>query len=341
MIKEILLITDYKNYFRQELWEYQSMNLDLIEKKFEELGINLTIMSYNTLLNKHGIHKIKNKHIIYTSSQDFRYKSYLDDILFELSKNNTLIPSYEYFKAHENKGYQVIMESKIREQNGIEYLKSFYFGSFEEFEQCKNIISYPIVLKSIQGAGSKKIYKVDSFKSAKGIIIKEYINVLKFIKNIIKKMFFKRKYGTEYDSHLTGGFITQEFVSGLEYDWKILIFYDKFYALKRYVRKKDFRASGSGNFVFEKPNDNLLNFSEKIFRIYDVPCIAFDIAEKNGKYYLIEFQATHFGPTTIKFSSCYYKKINENWKTIERNSIFEIEFVKSICKYLSQKNGIQ
>ena len=60
---------------------------------------------------------------------------------------------------------------------------------------------------------------------------------------------------TEY-SRVTGrekGYIYfQEFIPGNEFDIRIIVVGDKAFAIKRMVRKNDFRASGSGIIFYEK-----------------------------------------------------------------------------------------
>jgi len=46
-------------------------------------------------------------------------------------------------------------------------------------------------------------------------------------------------------------FIVQEFIPDLSNDWKVLVFWDKYYVLRRKNRPNDFRASGSGLFSFD------------------------------------------------------------------------------------------
>ena len=62
--------------------------------------------------------------------------------------------------------------------------------------------------------------------------------------------------------------IIQDYISGLDGDYKVLIYDKKYYVLRRYNCKNDFRASGSGIFVFEENIPRaVLDFAEKVFNI--------------------------------------------------------------------------
>ena len=60
----------------------------------------------------------------------------------------------------------------------------------------------------------------------------------------------------------------QDFVPGNDHDIRIVVIGDNAFAIKRMVRKNDFRASGSGNILYEK-----IHFKERVIRL------AFEIHE--------------------------------------------------------------
>jgi hypothetical protein len=74
-------------------------------------------------------------------------------------------------------------------------------------------------------------------------------------------------------------------IPGLENDWKILCFGDKFFVLRRANRDNDFRASGSGKFVFRRDlPKGMLEFALKVYLHLEVPNLSVDIAF-NGEFY--------------------------------------------------------
>ncbi|MBP8959655.1 MAG: hypothetical protein KBG40_04435 [Bacteroidales bacterium] len=105
----------------------------------------------------------------------------------------------------------------------------------------------------------------------------------------------------------------QEFIPGNDYDIRVVIIGDKAFAIKRIVRKNDFRASGSGNILYEKElfdEDNIkLSFilAEKL----KTQCIAFDFVYKNKKPFITEI-SYGFSPEGYDLCPGYWDK-ELNW----------------------------
>ena len=134
-------------------------------------------------------------------------------------------------------------------------------------------------------------------------------------------------------------FILQEFLPGLESDFKILVYYDRYYVLHRQNRTGDFRASGSGIFDLpEEPGDQLLDFAERVHRSFDVPMSSLDIARTGKELRVLEFQFLHFGPLTMEQAAFFFMKQNGRWTRIEQSSIVEEEFARSVVMYIREKN---
>ena len=82
----------------------------------------------------------------------------------------------------------------------------------------------------------------------------------------------------------------QEFIPGNSYDIRIVVIRDKAFAIKRMVRKNDFRASGSGLILYEKDNFDIdtvklaFELAEKI----DGQSIALDFVYSGNKTYVLE-----------------------------------------------------
>ena len=112
----------------------------------------------------------------------------------------------------------------------------------------------------------------------------------------------KRWPGYRRESCYQGRFIAQPFISGLDGDWKVLVYGDQYYVLKRHVRPGDFRASGSGMDYRAGLDsgipDEVLSFVEKVYHLLDIPHLSADVAFDGKRPYLIEFQAVYFGTAT-------------------------------------------
>lgn len=335
-MKEILLVLDGEEMFRQELHQWQGIDLDKFISKFEEEGYKISITNYDELINKRDLNNLKEKKIIYTSSQKLNYKSYIDDILFELSLENQLMPKYEIFKAHENKSYQELYKNRT----GLNSLKNYSFGCLKDIYKYKEELEFPIVFKSLTGAGSLGVSLAKNFSELEEKVKKETLrkDSLEFkAKKLIKKNLIKSKYDKEFyeiDKYI-GRFLLQEFVPNLENDWKILIFGDKYYVLNRKVRKNDFRASGSGKLDYVEPPKEVLEFAKECFEKLDMPLASLDVCmDKNKKCYLIEYQGLHFGPYTLINSEWYYEYQNKGFIKKEGKSDLAIEYANAYIKYL-------
>lgn len=82
----------------------------------------------------------------------------------------------------------------------------------------------------------------------------------------------------------------QEFVPDNTFDIRVIVIGDKSFAIKRMVRKNDFRASGSGNILYEKKHfdDTTIALAFQLCKKLKSQCIAFDFVYKYGKPLVVE-----------------------------------------------------
>lgn len=133
-------------------------------------------------------------------------------------------------------------------------------------------------------------------------------------------------------------FIIQNFVPGLEGDYKVLVFGEKYYVLHRKNRENDFRASGSGRFSFERElPPGLLDYAAKAFECFDVPFISLDIARGSEEFFLMEFQFVHFGAYTLEKSPFHFVERDGHWQLMEGPSTLEEEFARAVCTYINRQ----
>jgi glutathione synthase/RimK-type ligase-like ATP-grasp enzyme len=341
--KEILVLTGQNRFFGQTRKPWVSINTEKLFKIFRENGYQIQVMDFHEAFDNEN--EIKGKIILYGFSQKENYRSYIHDIIFYLSKNNTVIPAYDLLKCHENKGYQELYRKSIN----IKGLKSGYFSASCEV----NLESYPFpfILKTIKGSNGKGVYLVKSKKAFYKITdsLKKRFSVGTTLDLFRRKYLRKKKFENypdysdrkdyfEYRDYITSGesFIIQEYVAGLNFDYRVLAAYDRFYVMKRSVKKGDFRASGSKIFTFsEQPESDLLDFASNIYRKFDAPFLSMDILFDNKNYYLVEFQASHFGVSVIIKSQGYFSNSNSNtWEFVKEKPDLENVFARTFMKYL-------
>ena len=105
----------------------------------------------------------------------------------------------------------------------------------------------------------------------------------------------------------------QDFIPGNDHDIRVIIIGDKAFAIKRMVRKNDFRASGSGYILYGGEN-----FSMDIFKLafetsakLNAQCLAYDFVFQNGKPLIIEI-SYGFSPEGYMDCPGYWDK-DLNW----------------------------
>ncbi len=340
-IKHIFLLTDYKGFFiSKQKAQYYRGGLDLgkVSSYFSVAGITVEVVSFHEL-NNASINKDETI-LLYTSSEDKFgfYKSYIEDVVFHLDQQGfNVLPAYAFLKAHNNK---VAMEL-LRDRCGLDSVQTIQtrtFGTLEDLKMEAQHFNYPVVIKPASGAMSKGVSKADNadelIRAAKRI--SRTLMPFHDIKELLRKIKYRSYYRRE--SLFRAKFVVQNLIEGLSNDWKVLVYGDKCFALCRNNRPNDFRASGSGLFIFRKDlPDGMLDFALTIRKHFKVPHISLDIGFDGQKFHLIEFQFLHFGTTTIEKSPFCFQQVDGRWKCIDGSSELEKVYVESLLNHLQEK----
>lgn len=344
----IIFVTNNGNWFGQKSYPWESIDLlhisQILERDLEEVSIT----TFADLLSMDQFDA--DTLIIPTSSQQPFLKKYILNVLEIVRlRGGRIYPDVSAFKCHEDKGFQSLYLPEI----GVESnLVSFPIEDILE-ENIDSKFVYPFVLKNATGFGSKGVTLIRSseeFRETQEKLLR-------------KPLLTRVKSGLRYvrarlSNHLTWSydnyylprenFIYQEFIPGLSYDYKVLVFYDRLYVLKRGVRKNDFRASGSGIFEFINRNDTSIN--EELAKVLDYASYvakglswgmcSLDIVFSGANCHLIEYQGVHFGPMTLMNSEGYFIKVRQNWSFVEdRGLTIESELAYSLLNYLQNEIG--
>jgi len=336
--KNIFAICDYKGIFGSKYYAkpYRSgLDKDILTKEFSKYGYEIR---YITFADINAQKFSRGEIVIYTSSEDpgYQYKEFIEDIVYYLDICGVnLIPSFKYLRANNNKVFMELLRKLIIPS---EYqLPTKVFGCYEELiENCSDI-TFPCVVKEAKGAGSKGVY-ISKNKKELEKVVKKISRTTYYAEDLRDILRVMRHKGYIQESLHRSKFILQEFISDLSNDWKVLIFWDKYYVLRRKNRPNDFRASGSGLFSFDETVDTrLLDAAKEIRGIFDVPMISLDLAISKNKVVLIEFQFLYFGTSTLEKSPYYYVNNNGNWEKILGKSSLEDIYSYSIVSYLEEK----
>ncbi len=338
MRSKIMLLVDYNGYFYSSaVRKIFSMDVELIKKIFVEQGFDVDVQSFCNVDFRNRDYT--DTYILYTSQEDpdLKYKDFIEDIILGLQeKGGMLVPDFKYFRAHHNKVFMEILRD-VSNKKSIQNIRSRYFGTKEDFDACGTDINFPAVIKPSAGATSKGVSLITEATVNKTVNKLSFsVTPIVFLKDIVKRMI---RYPRIPLSYHRNKFVVQNYIPDLKGDFKVLVYDKKYYVLERKNIDNDFRASGSGKFSWpEEINTPLLDYAKEIFDFMDVPFLSLDIAEKDGSFFLIEFQVIMFGTYTLEKSSFYFEKENNVWKRIDKQSQLEEEFCSAMYTYLKSKD---
>jgi len=338
----IILAPIHKNFFAGRIW--MGLDYEKVATSLQVFGHTVSIVPFNELTSKPSSF-FENSLLFYSSTYNKNYLQYIKDtITFFESVNESLVclPNLTMLKCLENKGFQ----EHVKKQLGISNLTGRYYGDFSDFYNDKDRLPFPFVFKLNHGALSKGVSLVGNIDELKMLENKHNSRTLKdkIAQYWNKKRSFKKDDNLKPQNHLLEqnfddvfakrtSFVTQEFVPNLTHDFKVLLFGDRYFVLKRQTRENDFRASGSGLFGWPKPDVSLLRYAQSLKNKFKHPFISLDIGvDANGKHYLFELQGTGFGPISVTQATEYYSLNNDgieahkNSQTLEEHYAYSIHF---------------
>jgi glutathione synthase/RimK-type ligase-like ATP-grasp enzyme len=223
----------------------------------------------------------------------------------------------------------------LLESIGAPLAPVFVFYTKKEAIEWANQTIYPKVFKMRTGAGSDNVKLVKSKNAAYKLIkkafgkgfkqyeawsdLKERYRKFRLGKTTLwdlTKGVIRLVYTTEF-SRVTGpekGYIYfQDFVPANDHDIRVVIIGDKAYAIKRMVRANDFRASGSGNILYDKNlfDENTVKLSFEVAEKLQTQCVAFDFVYDRGNPLIVEIS---YGFSPEGYDPCPgYWDIDLNW----------------------------
>ncbi len=266
--------------------------------------------------------------VVYTSSDEENIRLYLRDVMFFVNQKCRIIPSYDMLLSHENKGFQEV----FRESNDIEGLPGNYFFDIDDSR-----LPMPKVLKTVSGAGSSGVFLAKNIKDVLEVR-KKYFEVTskrKVIKLQRRLKLSKNEFSIySYRHKGFNRFVEQEFIPNLTYDYKILVFGNRYYTLKRNIKKGGFKASGSKLVEHVRPSDEVLNFARTIFTKLRNPYASLDIAQSQSECHLLEYQGTNFSPGTLLKSSKLCVFVNGGWCEVKSNRDLEENYAYALNLYI-------
>jgi len=203
----------------------------------------------------------------------------------------------------------------LLESFGLPLIPSFVaYSKTDAFNLIENQ-EFPIVFKLRGGAGSFNVSLIRTKEDAKSMINKCFgkgfrqVNPINGISYEYKKLL---KDGFNYNrllellkaiSHLVipfkieeslgrekGYFYFQTFIPDCSFDYRVQFIGDICYAMKRNVRKNDFRASGGGDIDYDGSNIpiEVIKLAKKVRDTLDMQSMAIDILPFGNEYVIAE-----------------------------------------------------
>ena len=340
-ISNVLLLTDYRGAFYSSTKNKKTLctlNVKNIFEYFTKAGVQVTCKEFSQVDLSQNYFGTA---VLYNSSEDYGlyYRSYIEDVVLALKNlGATLIPDFQFLRAHHNKCYMELLRKQLLPEEAKK-VSTHIYGTYEEFKK-DTLPEGKYVVKDSYGAGSAGVELADNLAQLDKIVKKHSRN--NSIQVIARELRRRILWGKTYhkSSIHNKKFIIQHFIDGLSGDYKVLKYGDRFYTLYRKNRDNDFRASGGGKLTFDLPEGvlekDLLSFAKKISDEIGTPLCSMDIAWNGCQFVLIEFQCLCFGPYTAEYADHYSMFIDDSWKTYNTRSDIEQILVEAVINYIDK-----
>ena len=237
------------------------------------------------------------------------------DAIFNIAQNIyhlKCFPNFETFWIYENK----IKEYYLLKSFDFPIIDSYIFWNYDQADAFIKKTQFPIVAKLPKGASSSNVVIVNSINDGKKIINQVFNKGVKThtlesrsnLASFAKAGIFK--YGKALlKSHLINmgilkdkvdypewqiqkdSILFQKYLPNNSFDTRITVIGKRAFAFRRFVRKNDFRASGSGNFNLDpdKIDTRCLEIAFSISKKLNFNTMAYDfIFDEDKKPYINE-----------------------------------------------------
>lgn len=223
----------------------------------------------------------------------------------------------------------------LLEAIGVPLVPTYVFYDKKAALEWAASATFPKVFKLRGGAGSANVKLAKTHKAAKILINKAFgrgfsnydawgslkerwrkwrlgkTSITDVIKGIVRFVYqppFANALGKE-----VGYVYFQDFIPNNDHDIRVVVIGDNAFAIKRMVRKNDFRASGGGNILYEKSlfKENDIRLAFEIHDKLRSQCTAMDFVYDKGEPKIVEIS---YGFTPEGYDDCpgYWDK-NLNW----------------------------
>ncbi|MDB2435955.1 hypothetical protein N9W65_03145 [Schleiferiaceae bacterium] len=229
-----------------------------------------------------------------------------------------------------------LSQKYLFEALGIPCIRTSVFFDFNTAKKSIQRVVFPVVFKLRSGAGGASVQLLRNESETKGKLKKsfssgfvalnrtgnlrdrygKYLSGNGTIMDVVKALV--RLVVPVKDIHLfpkeKGYFMLQEFLDSNESDTRVVVIENKAFAIKRLVRKNDFRASGSGMILYGKNEIDLrcIKLAMDSSRKLNAQCLAYDfIHDEHNEPKIVEVS---FGFSYQSYRNCPgYWDSNLSW----------------------------
>lgn len=205
-----------------------------------------------------------------------------------------------------------IAQKYLFEALGLPMVKSYHFVEKTDALKWAESTVFPKVFKLKGGAGSMNVKLVKDKKEALKLINQSFSRGFSGYDRLgaLKERFGRFKQGKDSLLDVVKSFYRvfspplyakmmgrlrfevyfQEFIPNNDSDIRVIVVGNKAFAIKRLVRKNDFRASGSGNILYDKElfDDSLIEKSFEFSKKLGTQVVAFDYVFYNNQPLIVE-----------------------------------------------------
>jgi glutathione synthase/RimK-type ligase-like ATP-grasp enzyme len=223
-----------------------------------------------------------------------------------------------------------IKQFYLLQQHGFPVVPSYVFWERKKALQWLDTTQFPLVFKLKGGAGSASVVLVKTKRQARFLVKRmfgagmyckqvpgmgstriKFFNPYKEIRHLLGTI--KRKINGE-PTNLTWRLhkdyvYFQKFCPGNQWDTRVATIGKRAYAFRRFVRKNDFRASGSNSWELDRSKIDLrfVKIAHEISQLFGFQSMAYDfIYDENQNPLLIEISYTYGEPDYPDFNDGYW-----------------------------------
>ncbi len=256
---------------------------------------------------------------------DYRDMQFAKALIFSLeTKGIFCFPDSHTCWHFDNK----IWEKYLLESIGAPLVSSFVFYTEKEALAWVRQVEFPKVFKLKGGAGASNVRLANNRKEAERLIkqsfgkgfiqfrwkekLKEEWGKFRQGKSTFRDVLRPIKFAlnhyptkfSHYHQNEIGYAFFQEFIPNNAFDIRVIVIGDKAFAIKRLVRKNDFRASGSGIILYDHNDipESCVQISFQTSKKLNTQCLAYDyVLGKNKEPLIVEIS---YGFAMLGYDLC-------------------------------------